>query len=111
MLSQSVVCMDMYCRSNMLYNFGTVCVCVCVCVCVQVKVYCHEGEGNEQLDSMDLHDVKSELEKDAEKAEVREGTFCVLDGSISHDTYTEIVGTKMTLCPREYEVIPRPDLT
>lgn len=41
---------------------------------VQVKVYCHEGEGNEQLDSMDLHDVKSELEKDAEKAEVRERT-------------------------------------
>lgn len=43
-------------------------------------MYCHEGEGNEQLDSMDLHDVKSELEKDAEKAEVRERerTFCVL---------------------------------
>ena len=39
---------------------------------VQVKVYSHEGEGegNEHLDSMDLHDVKSELERDAEKAEV-----------------------------------------
>ena len=51
------------------------CVCVCVCVCVQVKVYNYEGEGegNEHLDSMDLHDVKSELEKDAEKAEVRGG--------------------------------------
>jgi hypothetical protein len=36
-----------------------------------VKVYCHEGEGegNEHLDSMDLLDVKSELERDAEKAE------------------------------------------
>ena len=40
---------------------------------VQVKVYCHEGEGegNEHLDSMDLLDVKSELERDAEKSEVR----------------------------------------
>ena len=46
----------------------------CVCaVCLQVRVYCHEGEGegSEHLDSMDLHDVKSELERDAEKAEVR----------------------------------------
>ncbi|CAI8014936.1 Protein pangolin, isoform J [Geodia barretti] len=36
-----------------------------------VKVYCHEGEGegNEHLDSMDLLDVKSELERDAEKSE------------------------------------------
>ena len=36
-------------------------------------MYCHEGEGegSEHLDSMDLHDVKSELERDAEKAEVR----------------------------------------
>lgn len=39
----------------------------------QVKVYCHEGEGEgtEHLDSMDLLDVKSELERDAEKSEVR----------------------------------------
>ena len=39
-----------------------------------MKVYCHEGEGegNEHLDSMDLLDVKSELERDAEKSEVRE---------------------------------------
>ena len=38
----------------------------------QVKVYCHEGEGEgtEHLDSMDLLDVKSELERDAEKSEV-----------------------------------------
>ena len=39
----------------------------------QVKVFSHEGddvEGTEHLNSMDLHDVKSELEKDAEKAEV-----------------------------------------
>lgn len=39
----------------------------------QVKVFSHEGddvENTEHLNSMDLHDVKSELEKDAEKAEV-----------------------------------------
>ena len=45
----------------------------------QVKVYCHEGEGegNEHLDSMDLLDVKSELERDAEKSEVSI-TFIIL---------------------------------
>lgn len=38
----------------------------------QVKVFSHEGDGEntEHLNSMDLHDVKTELEKDAEKAEV-----------------------------------------
>lgn len=37
----------------------------------EVKEYCHEGDGeNEYLNPMDLHDIKSELEKDAEKAEV-----------------------------------------
>lgn len=38
----------------------------------EVKEYCHEGDGekNEYLNSMDLHDIKSELEKDAEEAEV-----------------------------------------
>ena len=38
----------------------------------EVKQYCHEGDGekNEYLNSMDLHDIKSELEKDAEEAEV-----------------------------------------
>ena len=39
----------------------------------QVKVFSHEGddvENTEHLNSMDLHDVKTELEKDAEKAEV-----------------------------------------
>lgn len=40
----------------------------------QVKVFSHEDddvETTEHLSSMDLHDVKSELEKDAEKAETR----------------------------------------
>eukprot|EP00731_Ephydatia_muelleri_P003866 Em0002g42a len=40
----------------------------------QVKVFSHEGddvENTEHLNSMDLHDVKTELEKDAEKAETR----------------------------------------
>lgn len=39
----------------------------------QVKVFSHEGDGEntEHLNSMDLHDIKSELERDAEKAEVR----------------------------------------
>ncbi len=38
----------------------------------EVKEYCHEGDGenDEYLNSMDLHDIKSELEKDAEEAEV-----------------------------------------
>ena len=37
-----------------------------------VKVFSHEGDGEntEHLNSMDLHDVKTELEKDAEQAEV-----------------------------------------
>ncbi len=54
---------------------------MCVCVCVaeddysqqdQVKVFSHEGDGEntEHLNSMDLHDIKTELERDAEKAEV-----------------------------------------
>lgn len=40
----------------------------------QVKVFSHEGDGEntEHLNSMDLHDIKTELERDAEaeKAEV-----------------------------------------
>lgn len=33
----------------------------------EVKEYCHEGEEeNEHFNSMDLHDIKTELEKDAE---------------------------------------------
>ena len=38
----------------------------------QVKVFSHEGDGetHEHLNSMDLNDVKNELEKDAESAEV-----------------------------------------
>ena len=38
----------------------------------QVKVYSHEGDGEntEHLISMDLHDVKTEMAKDAENAEV-----------------------------------------
>lgn len=38
----------------------------------EVKEYRHEGEGEktEHLNSMDLTDIKSELEKDAEEAEV-----------------------------------------
>lgn len=38
----------------------------------EVKEYCHEGEGEntEHLNSMDLHDIKTELEKDAEAEEV-----------------------------------------
>lgn len=38
----------------------------------EVKEYCHEGEGEktEHQNSMDLHDIKTELEKDAEEAEV-----------------------------------------
>lgn len=37
-----------------------------------MKVYSHEGDGEntEHLNSMDLHDIKTELERDAEKAEV-----------------------------------------
>ncbi|NP_001292177.1 uncharacterized protein LOC100641322 [Amphimedon queenslandica] len=37
----------------------------------EVKEYCHEGEGEktEHLNSMDLHDIKTELEKDAEESE------------------------------------------
>lgn len=42
----------------------------------QVIVYSHEGDGEntEHLNSMDLHDIKTELERDAEaeKAEVKE---------------------------------------
>lgn len=38
----------------------------------QVVVFSHEGDGEntEHLNSMDLHDIKTELERDAEKAEV-----------------------------------------
>ena len=38
----------------------------------QVKVFSHEGDGEntEHLNSMDLHDIKTELERDAETAEV-----------------------------------------
>lgn len=38
----------------------------------EVKEYFHEGEGEntEHLNSMDLHDIKTELEKDAEAEEV-----------------------------------------
>lgn len=38
----------------------------------EVKEYCHEGEGEktEHQNSMDLHDIKTELEKDAEESEV-----------------------------------------
>lgn len=37
----------------------------------EVKEYFHEGEGeNEHFNSMDLHDIKTELEKDAEAAEM-----------------------------------------
>ena len=41
----------------------------------QVKVYSHEGDGEntEHLISMDLHDVKTEMAKDAENAEVGVG--------------------------------------
>lgn len=56
---------------------------VCVYVCSeddysqqdQVKVFSHEGDGEntEHLNSMDLHDIKTELERDAEKAEVGVG--------------------------------------
>ena len=40
-------------------------------------MYCHEGEGDgsEHLQSMDLLDVKSELERDAEKSEVTHISF------------------------------------
>ena len=39
----------------------------------QVKIYSDEGDGenSEHLKSMDLHDIKTELERDAEKAEVK----------------------------------------
>lgn len=39
----------------------------------EVKEFCHEGEGEntEHMNSMDLHDIKTELEKEAEVAEVR----------------------------------------
>ena len=42
----------------------------------EVKEYCHEGEGEntEHLNSMDLDDIKTELEKDAEEAETPKGT-------------------------------------
>ena len=38
----------------------------------EVKEYRNEGDGEttEHLNSMDLHDIKSELKKDAEEAEV-----------------------------------------
>lgn len=36
----------------------------------EVKEYCHEGPGDGE-NSMDLHDIKSELGKDAEESEVR----------------------------------------
>ena len=44
----------------------------------EVKEFCHEGEGEntEHMNSMDLHDIKTELEKEAEVAEVR--IVCVL---------------------------------
>lgn len=37
-----------------------------------MKVYSNEGDGEntEHLNSMDLHDIKTELERDAEKSEV-----------------------------------------
>ena len=37
-----------------------------------MKVFSHEGDGEntEHMKSMDLHDIKTELERDAEKAEV-----------------------------------------
>ena len=47
----------------------------------QVKVFSHEGDGEntEHLNSMDLHDIKTELERDAEKAEVRVGVVMMSD--------------------------------
>lgn len=37
----------------------------------EVKEYFHEGEGeNEHFNSMDLHDIKTELEKDAEASDM-----------------------------------------
>jgi hypothetical protein len=36
----------------------------------EVKEYCHEGE-DDNINSMDLNDIKTELEKDAEESEVR----------------------------------------
>ena len=46
----------------------------------EVKEFCHEGEGEntEHLNSMDLHDIKSELEKEAEVAPAEVGGWvCV----------------------------------
>ncbi len=45
----------------------------------EVKEYCHEGDGEktEHLNSMDLTDIKSELEKDAEEAEVSLHSTCI----------------------------------
>ena len=44
-----------------------------------VKVFSHEGDGEntEHLNSMDLNDVKTELERDAEKAEVSDSVFSI----------------------------------
>ena len=43
----------------------------------EVKEYFHEGEGeNEHFNSMDLHDIKTELEKDAEADEMVSPRVC-----------------------------------
>ena len=57
-----------------------------------VKVFSHEGDGEntEHLNSMDLNDVKTELERDAEEAEV--SVFSIIGHCIQSRVLTLIFG-------------------
>jgi len=48
----------------------------------QVKIFSHEGDGEntEHLNSMDLHDVKTELEKEAETPKAAAATTSAAAG-------------------------------
>lgn len=56
----------------------------------QVKVYSHEGDGEntEHLISMDLHDVKTEMAKDAENAETPKNAANASSSTVQTSTTT-----------------------
>ena len=71
----------------------------------QVVVFSHEGDGEntEHLNSMDLHDVKTELEKDAEKAEV---CVCV----VILNRVVEGIWVSVNISESGYSLVTRPSM-
>lgn len=64
----------------------------------EIKEYCHEGEGEntEHLNSMDLHDIKTELEKDAEAEEV--SAFIPIKHTATIHTHTHVWNKVLHFC-------------